>query len=80
MDAGSVPSALNLALMSNAVAKAWFDINAKFNALGTEPASMSQPGCVYELVAIAHQHGFYWGGHFGRRDGMHFELARVVPA
>ena len=34
-------------------------------------------GCVRELVPIAHDHGFYWGGHFTRQDGMHFELARL---
>jgi len=29
-------------------------------------------------VSIAHDHGFYWGGHFAkRRDGMHFEVAEV---
>jgi hypothetical protein len=31
----------------------------------------------FELVPIAHRHGFYWGGHFSQRDGMHFEVAQV---
>lgn len=66
--------------LSNHAFATAFDINAKFNALGTEPAAVGQSGCVYELVAIAHQQGFYWGGHFSRRDGMHFELAQVLPA
>jgi len=29
-----------------------------------------------KLVPIANELGFYWGGHFTRRDGMHFELAK----
>ncbi|PYN75607.1 MAG: hypothetical protein DMD96_27450 [Candidatus Rokuibacteriota bacterium] len=28
-------------------------------------------------VPIAQEHGFYWGDHFSRCDGMHFEVARV---
>ena len=36
-----------------------------------------QKSSVRELVPIAHDHGFYWGGHFSRCDGMHFEVARV---
>lgn len=55
-----------------------FDINMAQNGLGRYPASIGQPGSVRELVAIAHQFGFYWGGHFARRDGMHFELARLL--
>jgi hypothetical protein len=55
-----------------------FDINASFNPLGAEPAYPGKQGCVFELVSIAHDHGFYWGGHFSsRRDGMHFEIAQV---
>jgi hypothetical protein len=39
---------------------------------------------VRELVPIANQHGFYWGGHFrynkhtDQSDGMHFEWARPM--
>jgi hypothetical protein len=54
-----------------------FDINMKENALGAVPAMRGQPGCVRDLVAAAHASGFYWGGHFKRRDGMHFEIAVV---
>lgn len=57
-----------------------FDLNARFNALGHAPAGFGQRGCVYELVAVANAHGWYWGGHFdGRKDGMHFELAELRP-
>jgi D-alanyl-D-alanine carboxypeptidase len=64
-------------ILSNHAFATAFDINARFNALGAEPAGPTQPGCLYELVPIANQFGFFWGGHFSRRDGMHFELARL---
>lgn len=54
-----------------------FDINAAWNPLGVRPALFGQRGCVRELVAIAEEHGFYWGGRFTRTDGMHFEAMRV---
>lgn len=60
-----------------------FDIVAKQNWLGAMPAVMGQRGCIRELVPIANDLGFFWGGHFGSetsvsgRDGMHFELARL---
>ncbi len=53
-----------------------FDINAKWNPLGSKPAPKGSEGSVIELVSIANDSGFYWGAHFsGRPDGMHFELA-----
>jgi hypothetical protein len=55
-----------------------FDINAAWNGLGDEPALVGQKGCTRELVEIANQHGFYWGGHFGTKDGMHFEVAKII--
>lgn len=54
-----------------------FDINVAWNGLGRRPALVGQEGSVRELVPIAHDHGFYWGGHFTRQDGMHFEVAQV---
>lgn len=63
-------------ILSNHAFGTAFDINARQNPLGAEPATAGTAGCVYELVPIAHAFGFYWGGHFSRRDGMHFELAR----
>lgn len=54
-----------------------FDINVAWNRLGTRPALIGQHGSVRSLVPIAHEHGLYWGGHFSRPDGMHFEVARV---
>ncbi|MGE3800094.1 MAG: M15 family metallopeptidase [Candidatus Kapaibacterium sp.] len=54
-----------------------FDINVPWNGLGVRPALVGEKGSVRELVPIAHKHGFYWGGHFSRQDGMHFEVAKV---
>lgn len=55
-----------------------FDINVRWNGLGAQPALVGQQGSVRELVPLANEHGFYWGGHFrGRPDGMHFEVAEL---
>jgi hypothetical protein len=54
-----------------------FDINVPWNGLGARPAARGDRGSVRELVPIANQLGFYWGGHFARKDGMHFEVAQV---
>ena len=54
-----------------------FDINVPWNYLGTQPALVGEKGSVRELVTIANDLGFYWGGHFSRKDGMHFELAKT---
>jgi hypothetical protein len=59
-----------------------FDINVPWNGYYKVPALVGDQGCVRQLVPIANQHGFYWGGHFqygkGLSDGMHFEWARPV--
>ncbi|GMG80946.1 hypothetical protein LNKW23_01580 [Paralimibaculum aggregatum] len=52
-----------------------FDVNNRQNGYGAHPAEVSHVGSVRELVPLANAHGVYWGGHFGKRDGMHFELA-----
>jgi peptidoglycan hydrolase-like protein with peptidoglycan-binding domain len=58
-----------------------FDINARWNGLGEPPARPGETGCLYELVPIAWDHGFYWGGNFAKRpDGMHFEVGDVPVA
>ncbi|MCM3874339.1 MAG: M15 family metallopeptidase [Pyrinomonadaceae bacterium] len=65
-------------VLSNHAFGTAFDINAQQNARGARPALVGRKGCVRELVGIAHQHGFYWGGHFGNKpDGMHFEIAVI---
>jgi D-alanyl-D-alanine carboxypeptidase len=55
-----------------------FDINARWNPLGVKPVLRGQPGSVRELVPIARQFGFYWGGDFHKPDGMHFEICRLI--
>lgn len=64
--------------LSNHAFATAFDINYKWNRLGVEPATVGTTGCVYPLVPVAHQFGFFWGGHFTRRDGMHFEVAAIL--
>ena len=62
-------------------AHAWgtaFDINVAWNGLGAQPALVGRHGSVRELVGIANDLGWYWGGHFSSRfDGMHLELAEI---
>jgi len=64
-------------VLSNHAFGSAFDINVPQNGLGVEPARIGQLGSVRELVPIANKLGFYWGGHFTRRDGMHFEIAQL---
>jgi hypothetical protein len=59
--------------LSNHAFATAFDINAPWNGLRRVPALMGKKGCVRELVPIANELGWYWGGHFKRKDGMHFE-------
>lgn len=67
-----------LANLSNHSFGATFDINAGLNPMGHTPALMGSRGCLRELVAIANDMGFYWGGHFGQPpDGMHFEVSKL---
>jgi hypothetical protein len=63
--------------LSNHAFGSAFDINYTGNELGRVPAPVGTINSVRELVPLAHKHGFYWGGHFSRGDGMHFEVARV---
>lgn len=65
-------------VLSNHAFGTAFDINYSWNKLGAVPALVGQKGSVRALVNIAHNNGFYWGGHFSRKDGMHFEIAKVL--
>jgi peptidoglycan hydrolase-like protein with peptidoglycan-binding domain len=53
------------------------DLNVPWNKLKVPPARLGMPGSVMELVSIANHLGWYWGGHFSRLDGMHFEIAQL---
>jgi len=55
------------------------DLNGRWNGQNFEPALPGKTGCLRELVPIFNAHGFAWGGHFSRLDGMHFELALDPP-
>ena len=56
-----------------------FDVNVAWNKLNTVPALAGNEGSVRELVTLANQFGFYWGGHYQNRlDGMHFECVKIV--
>lgn len=63
--------------LSNHAHGAAFDINMAWNPLNAAPAAAGTHGSVRELVPLANQWGWYWGGDFSRRDGMHFEIADV---
>lgn len=47
------------------------DINAAWNGLGQTPQMPA------ELVKCFTDAGFEWGGTWTRKDGMHFQLARI---
>ena len=71
---------MNPKALSNHAYGSAFDINADTNGLMRIAALVGQPGSVRELVPIANDHGFFWGGHWnydgkGASDGMHFEWA-----
>jgi hypothetical protein len=57
-----------------------FDINVNANPQGKQPARLGEVGCVRDMVEVASQFGFYWGGFFPeeRVDGEHFEVARLL--
>jgi hypothetical protein len=66
-------------MLSNHAFGSAFDINAAWNGLGVTPPLVAQKGSVRELVEIANENGFYWGGHYNnRKDGMHFEIAKIL--
>ncbi len=65
-------------VLSNHAFGTAFDLNEPWNALGTRPALAGTRGSLRELVPLATQNGFFWGGHYqGRADGMHFEIAQL---
>lgn len=64
-------------LSRHAYAIAW-DVNAAWNGLGKPPAPAGAVGSVVELVPLAVEHGYAWGGSWNRPDGMHAEACRVL--
>jgi len=53
-----------------------FDINAAWNGFRKEPAAVGKRGSVRDLVPMAWELGFFWGGWYN--DGMHFEAYRSM--
>lgn len=80
-DGGYVPRLIRRSktTLSNHAYGTAFDINAEWNPLGRTPAQLGQFGTVIPLVKIAAEHGFFWGGYFSRKDGMHFEVYKIIP-
>ena len=66
------------ATLSNHAFGTAIDINAAWNMLGSIPAYCGEQGSARKLVPLANKFGFYWGGHFSRKDGMHFEVAKIL--
>lgn len=65
--------------LSNHAFGSAFDINVPWNGLGRRPALVGDKGSVRLLVPLANDYGYFWGGHYSnRKDGMHFECARVL--
>ncbi len=63
-------------ILSNHSFGSAFDINVAWNGLNTRGVPIGAKGSVFELVHLAEEHGFFWGGWFqGRPDPMHFEYA-----
>ena len=53
------------------------DFNAPQNALGAQPAKRGKPGSLVEIVELLPEFQLWWGGWFGRVDGMHLECTKV---
>lgn len=71
--------------VENLSAHSWgaaFDINASLLPMGKPCPAVGVPGCTSELVPLAHQHGFAWGGDFHApwQDPMHFQAFKILPA
>jgi peptidoglycan hydrolase-like protein with peptidoglycan-binding domain len=70
-------------VLSNHAHATAFDINVPGNRFGRRPALVGEEYSVRLLVPIAHEFGFWWGGHgwppsYERKDGMHFEVCRII--
>jgi len=74
--AHGIKQSRNVTNLSNHAFGSAFDVNASLNPRGHPSAKPGERGCVFELVKIANDIGWYWGGHFSTEDGMHFEFAK----
>lgn len=81
-DGGWVPRTIRSApgVLSNHAYGTAFDLNARWNPFYGRAAPVGSRGSLIELVRLANEHGFWWGGHWnyngrGACDAMHFEWA-----
>ena len=57
------------------------DVNAPYNPMGRKGAKLGQTGHIHpDMVTIAAELGFAWGGYFSTYDDQHFELVRLAAA
>lgn len=73
MKRGSEAS-LDTSKLSTHAFGAAIDVNAKWNAFGARPAIRGSTGSVVDLIPIALECSFVWGGFWSKPDGMHFEV------
>jgi len=66
--------ALDTSKLSTHSFGAAIDVNARWNGFGVRPAVRGADGAVIDLVPIALEVGFVWGGFWSHPDGMHFEV------
>ena len=64
--------------LSNHAFGSAFDINVPWNYMGSVPALVGRKGSIREIVKLAAKFGLFWGGYFRRKDGMHFEVAKLM--
>lgn len=67
--------ALDTSKLSTHAFGAAIDLNARWNGFNARPAARALPGSLVDLVPIALEVGFVWGGSWTIQDGMHFELS-----
>lgn len=66
-------------MLSNHAHGSAFDINARWNPLGTQGATLGQPGSTRRLIPLAMRFGFINGLQFhARQDPQHFEAFQVL--
>lgn len=65
--------ALDTSKLSTHAFGAAIDVNARWNAFGARPAARGAEGSVVDLIPIALDCGFVWGGFWPKPDGMHLE-------
>lgn len=67
--------------LSNHAFAVAFDLNMSQNGLGKRPSLVGEKGTLRRLAQIFERWGFFWGGWYrNRKDGMHFECVRHLPA